>query len=70
MTNASLTADFSKGDIELRVEDDVICIYATNEGLELLISLCKSLKRNRTTEHIHLEDYSVLTERSLSGVIA
>lgn len=61
--------DFSSGDIELRFENGEVCIYATDEGLGKLISFCEALKQKRVTEHLHLEDYSVLTEASLNGVI-
>ena len=62
--------DFSTGEIEVRFEDSEFCIYATDSGLEKLISYCESLLKDEAGEHIHLEDYDVLTANSLKGVIA
>ena len=56
--------------IELRFENNEICIYATPTGLRKLIGFCEELLRNPKQGHIHLEDYEVLTEASLKGVIA
>ncbi len=62
--------DFTSGNIELRFEEDEICIYATKEGLEKIITFCKSLIGKPRQGHIHLEDSYVLTKDSLKGVIA
>jgi len=61
---------FGKRCIELRFEDEEVCIYATTTGLEKLIAFCKMLLDNPQTGHIHLEDYEVLTKDSLIGAIA
>ena len=70
MADTFLRPDFSNGDIELRIEDDNVCIYATDAGLGKIISFCESLMEAKGNEHIHLEDYAILTEKSLKGVIA
>ncbi len=61
--------DFSTGDIELCFKNNEVCIYATDKGLEKLISFCDLLRKKKEIEHLHLEDYAVLTETSLTGVI-
>jgi GGDEF domain-containing protein len=65
-----LPPDFSSGDIELRIIEEEICIYATDAGLEKIISFCEQLRNDTRCEHIHLDDYGVLTKESLRGVIA
>ncbi|GFE56724.1 hypothetical protein [Geobacter sp. AOG1] len=62
--------NFAKGEIELRVENDEVCIYATSAGLEKLASFCNELISNPRKGHIHLEDYELLTENSMKGTIA
>ncbi len=63
--------DFSSGkQIELRYENDVICLYGTKKGLETLIDFCRDLIEKPNQGHIHLENNDVLTKESLSGVIA
>ena len=61
--------DFTEGSVEFRYQDDEICIYATEEGLEELIFLFKNLIRKKPPSHIHLEDYEILTNSSLKAVI-
>jgi hypothetical protein len=58
--------------IELRLENDEVCIYATRVGLERIVSFCNDLLGHpkRGAGHIHLEDYELLTSASLKGVIA
>jgi hypothetical protein len=56
--------------IELRFEDDEVCIYATSVGLERLAAFCRSLLERPREGHIHLEDYDVLTRASLKGTMA
>jgi anti-sigma regulatory factor (Ser/Thr protein kinase) len=70
MANSFENPDFSSGDIELRLEGDDICIYATDAGLDRIVALCKSLREGKSNEHLHLEDHFILTEKSLKGVIA
>jgi hypothetical protein len=62
--------DFKDRDVELRVVDNEVCIYATETGLKKLMDYCKTLLDKPEKGHIHLADYGVLTETSLSGVIA
>lgn len=62
--------DFTSGNIELRFAEGEICIYATKEGLEEIARFCSSLISKPKQGHIHLEDYQVLTQDSLKGVIA
>ena len=61
---------FSEGHLELRFEDEEVCIYATRIGLEKLMAFCKQLLDNPRKGHIHLEDYEILTRDSLKGVLA
>lgn len=62
--------DFTSRDIELRFSDNEVSIYATEVGLERLVDFCKTLLEKPEKGHIHLDDYEVLTEDSLKGVIA
>jgi hypothetical protein len=62
--------NFGNRHIELRFDEEEVCIYATKTGLEKLIYFCKSLLDNPQKAHIHLEDYEVLTKESLRGTIA
>ena len=70
MTLIFLHPDFSDGDIEFRIEEGDICIYTTDTGLAKIISFCESLRDAKSEGHIHLEDYGVLTKKSLKGVLA
>ena len=70
MNSTFIKPDFSNASIEFRVVEGEICIYATNEGLEKLASLCSKLIKHEKQGHIHLEDYEVLTKDSLRAVIA
>ena len=59
--------------IEFRYTDEEVCIYGTRKGLKKLSDLCLQLvhcEQTLKTEHIHLEDYEVLTSNSLRGTIA
>ena len=58
--------------IELRFENDEVCIYATRVGLERIAAFCNYLLDHpkRGAGHVHLEDYELLTSASLKGVIA
>jgi hypothetical protein len=62
--------NFSKGDLELRVENDEVLIYGNKAGLETLANFCLKLARKSKTDHIHLEDYELLTPNSKIGVVA
>ena len=62
--------DFSNASIEFRVVNDEVCIYATSKGLEKLAAFCGRLAENKKQDHIHLEDYEVLTPNSLRAIIA
>ena len=55
---------FKNRSLELRFENDEVCIYATKEGLEEMIFLCQQLVAKPSQGHIHLEDYEVLTADS------
>jgi hypothetical protein len=65
---------FDDGQIEIAVRDDGIAIDMTYEGLERLIRLLVRLKmqckRTGVNEHLHLEDYELLTSRSPPCVVA
>jgi hypothetical protein len=72
MTKEFTPPDFSKGELELRFEDNVICIYGTKEGLKKLANIVLELIENPGQSHVHLENemYGVLTEESNKGAIA
>lgn len=56
--------------IEFRYEGNEICIYGTKEGLKKLSDLILTVVGKPKEDHIHLEDYEILTKDSLPGVIA
>ena len=62
--------DFTRGQLELRYEENEVLIYGSVTGLRKLIQFCEELIRNPKSSHIHLEDYDVLTPNSLVGVLA
>lgn len=62
--------DFSKKEIELRFENDVVCIYGTENGLRKIAKLCNDLASNPNEGHIHLESLGILTNNSEKGAIA
>ena len=70
MSNNFVVPDFSQGTLELRFEDDVVCIYGTQEGLKKLSDLCLDLIQSPNQGHIHLESEMDLTEISQPGAIA
>ena len=70
MANDFIAPSFDNGEIELRFENDEICIYGTSKGLKKLSDFCLELINNPKSGHIHLEDYEVLTNNSLIGVLA
>ncbi len=62
--------DFSEKSVELRCENKEVCIYGTKEGLQKLSDLILDLISKPERGHIHLEDYALLTKKSLIGAIA
>jgi hypothetical protein len=62
--------DFCKGEIELRFEDDIVCIYATPRGLEKIVDFCQELIEHPNVGHIHFESYGLLTAASKKGAVA
>ena len=62
--------DFKTGSVELRHENGEIQIYCSKKGLSQLLALCKGLAEKGQTDHLHLEDHTLLTKDSLPGVIA
>lgn len=56
--------------LELRYENNVVCIYGTQDGLKKLSDLILDLIKNPGQQHIHIEDYQILTKKSLNGAIA
>jgi hypothetical protein len=62
--------DFSRKDLEVRFEDDTVCIYGTENGLKELIGACEFLIKNPEASHLHLDSPPVLTRESLKCVIA
>lgn len=61
--------DFSSGEIEVRYEDGEVCLYATDSGLKDIISHCEALMKKEPGEHTHMEDYEILTAKSLRLVM-
>jgi hypothetical protein len=64
---------FETGDLELRCDEGEVMIYGTPHGLARLAELCMKLSQLpdvETTEHYHLEDYELLTTKSLRGALA
>jgi hypothetical protein len=70
MANEFVKPQFDSGSLELRCEDDCVCIYGTSEGLRELAKLCLSLADGEKERHIHLEDYVMLTRQSRACAIA
>lgn len=62
--------DFASGSIEFQSHGEEVCIYANDEGLRRLISMCSRLLEKGIEDHVHLEDFELLTTKSLKGVIA
>ena len=62
--------DFRERPLELRFENNEVCIYGTKAGLTKLSDLITSLVNKPKSAHIHLEDYELLTRQSLNGAIA
>jgi hypothetical protein len=62
--------DFRERDVELRFEDGIVCIYGTAEGMKKIADLCNWLIEDPNQGHIHLEDHSILTDKSEKGAIA
>lgn len=59
--------------LELRHEDGEVCVYGNREGMKKLSELCLRLANmgpEQKTDHIHLEDYEILTPNSLRGTLA
>lgn len=62
--------DFSVRDLELRFENNVVCIYGTEKGLKKLTELINKLIGHPAQGHIHIEDSEILTKESEMGAIA
>lgn len=56
--------------VELRCTSGEVCIYGTPSGLRRLSELIATLSRAAENDHVHLEDYGLLTFASLKAVIA
>ena len=61
--------DFKDKTLELRFENNEVCIYGTKEGLQKFSDLIIKLIAKPNQGHIHLEDCNLLTENSLVGVL-
>lgn len=70
MGNQFLKPDFSDGEINLGIAEGEVYIYATDVGLRKLMDFCNLLLNKPKEDHIHLEDFGVLTKDSLKGVIS
>lgn len=62
--------EFKEGNIELRFQDGEVALYGTKEGFEKFIGLCQDLMTRKAPDHIHLEDYEILTKNSTRATIA
>jgi hypothetical protein len=62
--------NFGEKHLELKLVDGEVCLYATEQGLKQIISFCETLIDKPNKGHIHLEDYKILSDESLRGVIA
>lgn len=65
--------DFRSGSLELRFDDNEVCIYGTKDGLMRFARICLDLAGKVATngsDHAHLEDRDLLTSSSLRGVVA
>ena len=62
--------NFIEKDLELRFENNEICIYGTTDGLRKLSDLILGLINNPNQGHVHLENYELLTQNSLMGAVA
>jgi hypothetical protein len=70
MKEKFMRPDFTRGNIKLVFESGEVCIYANADGLKKLMDFCNQLLTKSKDDHMHLEDYDVLTGDSLRGVIA
>jgi hypothetical protein len=64
--------DFSGRSLEFRCLNDEVAIYGTRQGLLRLAEFCTQLANGPApngTNHMHLEDYEVLTQQSLRAAI-
>ena len=63
---------FTDGVLELRKENDIICIYGTADGLRQLANLIHHLLEHPNQGHIHLEgpELKLLTSASDKGAVA
>ena len=60
---------FDRGQLELRLVDNEVGIYGTRDGLRKFANLVLALADNPTGDHVHIEDYGLLTQGSLIGVV-
>ena len=70
MSEKFIKPEFSKGNLEFRVENDEVSIYGNTEGLTWLAQKCLVLVDRKKQQHLHLEEYHVLTPKSNRAVIA
>lgn len=70
MTTGFKKPDFASQHLEIRCIDNEVTLYATETGLRKIIDLCTKLLLASDSEHVHLDDYELLTAASKSGVIA
>lgn len=70
MTDTFVKPDFRSGQLELRFQDGIVCMYGTTTGLKKLAELCMWLVDEPNQGHVHLEDHGILTDESTMGAIA
>lgn len=69
--NKSFTEpNFSEGIIEFRIDGNEVSIYGTPEGLRWLAQKCLVLVDAGKKNHLHLDDYHVLTKESKPATLA
>ena len=70
--NSFVPAAFESGDLELRCDESAVVIYGTPHGLARLAESCMKLAQlpGVKSEHYHLEDYKLLTSKSLRATVA
>ena len=74
--NAFTAPSFESGEVEFRCENGEVMVYGTPHGMTRFADFCLRLAKDvdaddaHGTEHIHLEDYQLLTNCSLRGTIA
>lgn len=62
--------NFNNGCVEIRADNDGISLYFTDHGIDRFINILMILKQNGGDNHIHLEDFEILTKNSIPCALA